>query len=117
MESVGSTSISHKGNGWCTLLEAWEAGDTLPPFWIQLHAGKINLQYLDEENPMKVFPGEDVFLANGSRLIAWEPKLYCTFDVEAVEDQDIEEMVRSILEKHYGLEPNCETKVTIQKLA
>lgn len=117
MESVESTSIAHKGNGWCTLLEAWEVGDPLAPFWIQLHAGQLNLQYLDEEDPLEVLPRDEVLLPEGSKLIAWEPKLYCTFDVEAVEDRDIEKMVQAILQKYYGLELDCEIKVTTQKLA
>ncbi|MCB1279870.1 hypothetical protein [Prosthecobacter sp.] len=117
MESVGSTSIAHKGNGWCTLIEASEIGDSKPPFWIQLHAGMFNFQYLDEKEPLTVLPDDGVRLPDGCKLTAWEPKVYCTFDVESVNEDDIEQMVRAALESYYGLAPNCKIKVTTEKLA
>lgn len=117
MESVGSTSIAHKGNGWCTLIEASEPGDSQPPFWIQLHAGQINFQYLDEEDPMKVLPEEGVHIARGSDLDGWVAKLFCTFDVSEVEDQEIEHMVRTILEGYYGLAKTCKTQISTSNLA
>ncbi len=117
MESVGSASIAHKGNGWCTLIEASDVGDSQPPFWIQLHAGQINFQYLDEEDPVKVLSEEGVHIASGSKMDGWEAKVFCTFDVSEVEDQEIEQMVRTILESYYGLETNCKTQISTTKLA
>jgi len=116
MESVGSTSIAHQGNGWCTLIEASEFGDSQPPFWIQLHAGQINFQYLDEEDPEKILPQGRVHIASGSSLTGWEAKLFCTFDVSEAGDQETEHMIRTILESYYGLETNCKTQISTSNL-
>lgn len=116
MESASSTSIAHKGNGWCTLIEASEPGDAQPPFWIQLHAGMINFQYLDEEAPEKVLPEEGVHAAIGSSLAGWEANLFCTFDVSEAGEQEIEHMVRTILEGYYGLGADCKIQISTSNL-
>lgn len=116
MESVGSTSIAHNKNGWCTLIEASEPGDSQPPFWIQLHAGMLNFQYLDEEDPESVLTEEGVHIASGSTLAGWESNLFCTFDVSEAAEQEIEHMVRTVLEGYYGLGENCKIQISTSEL-
>lgn len=114
--AVGSDSIAHKGNMWCTDIQAKDPGDAAAPFWIQLHAGMLNMQYLDAEDPTAVLANEVPAFPSDLALVSWEAETFCTFDVNSLPDEEICRLAGAVLVSYYGLGPNSEFSISTENL-
>ena len=114
-KQTGSDLIAHRDCGWCTTLELKEDGkkDT---YWIQLHDGQINFQYLHGGHPGPVFEERGVQLPEGAGEPDWQDKLYCTLDVTKVSDSEIVALVKGLASNYYGLGEEAKVSSSLEEL-
>jgi hypothetical protein len=116
-QQANSKSICHSGSMMSSLIEARPRGSGGESFWVQLHSGMLNMQFLHDEDPVAViFKGVGELPAS-VELVGWEPKLFCTFDIGSLTDEQTLAMVKVMLHSYFGLGQDCEFTVMLEDLS
>lgn len=102
----GGDQVIDPENRWCLTLEARDPSTIGEPFWIQIQAGTLNMQYLDEDDPVCRLTAEVPDFPPSFRLIAWEPCLYATFDLAPEFSPGLSGLFDRIIRQYFGLSKN-----------
>ena len=115
-QEANSDSIAHTGNSWCTTIEGQDASEPDRPIWIQLHDGLINFSYYDSSEPVGALRAKGIELPEKAGEPDFESQLYCTFEIAALPDPEITDLVATILTKYHGLAADSELSASLEDM-
>ena len=104
----GSSTFIDSTNLWCVTFEARDSTTEGDPFWIQVNAGTLNMQYLDEDAPMPRLLEEVDAFPNSFRQIAWDARLYATFEMPTEYSSCLASLIDRINRQYFALQTNYE---------
>lgn len=113
---AGSDSVAHKGNEWCTTMEANNPNDPNSPFWLQLHAGIMNFRFLHLSDPIGALGRSGITIPTGAGEPFYEPNTFCTINVEQVADPEIEAFVAKVFYSYFGVPDSQELNSSLEQL-
>ncbi|MEW6304483.1 MAG: hypothetical protein AB1705_13480 [Verrucomicrobiota bacterium] len=115
MRSRGnSRSCVDPDNDWCLTFEARDSTTKGAPFWLQVQAGTLNMQYLDEDDPTSRLSEEVSGFPQDFKLLSWEPVLYATFEIPKEFSSGLAPLIDCILREYFALEPEYELSYHIE---
>lgn len=115
MRSRGhSSSWVDPGNHWCLTLEAQDSTANGPPFWIQVQAATLNMQYLDEDDPIGRLSEEVSSFPRDLELVAWEPALYATFGMPLHLSSGLPSLIDRIVREYFALQPTYQLSYSLE---
>jgi hypothetical protein len=107
MRSRGNASLwIDPENNWCVTFEARDSTTKGPPFWLQLQSGTLNMQYLDEDEPIRRLTEEVSGFPQDFTLIAWDLALYATFQVPQQFSSQLPALIDRIMREYFALQPD-----------
>jgi hypothetical protein len=101
-------------NHWCVTFEARDSTTKGPPFWLQVQAGMMNMQYLDEDEPIRRLIEEVASFPQDVTLIAWDSARYATFDVPQQFSSEMAALIDRIMREYYALQPDYEMSYSVE---
>lgn len=106
MRSRGNSNLCvDPENRWCLTFEVRDSTTKGPPFWLQVQAGTLNMQYLDDDDPVDRLRKEVSSFPSDFTLIAWEPTLYATFEMSRQYSTDLAVLLDRIAQEYFALQP------------
>jgi hypothetical protein len=115
MRSRGNTSLwVDPDNHWCVTFEARDSTTKGSPFWLQIQSGTLNMQYLDEDDPISRLNAEVSGFPPDFTLIAWDLALYATFQVPQQFSSQLPALIDSIMREYFALQPDYEISHSVE---
>jgi hypothetical protein len=101
-------------NHWCVTFQARDSTTKGPPFWLQVQAGTMNMQYLDEDDPICRLTEEVAGFPQYFTLIAWDSALYATFHVPQLFSSELAALIDRIMREYFALQPDYEMSYSVE---
>jgi hypothetical protein len=90
-------------NTWCATFEGRDFDTKGNPFWLQIFAGSLNMQYLDEDEPSARLASEVVGFPRDGECVAWEACDFATFRLPSEGEQELPGLIDRIFRQYFGL--------------
>jgi hypothetical protein len=101
-------------NRWCVTFEARDSTTKGPPYWLQVQAGMLNMQYLDEDDPIGRLTQEVGSFPQDVTLIAWDSARYVTFDMPQHFSSEMPALIDRIMRDYFDLQPDYEMPFKVE---
>ena len=112
LRTRGNSSVwIDAANDWCVTFEPRDLTTKGNPFWIQVCAGTLNMQYLDEDDPAVRLREEVADFPQEFRQIGWDRALYATFEMPQVYSSQLPHLIDRIATQYFALRPDYQIPV------
>jgi hypothetical protein len=120
---IGLEELRTRGNGslwidtanhWCVTFETRDSTTKGDPFWIQVCAGTLNMQYLDDDDPTARLRAEVADFPREFRQVCWDLAMYATFEMPQAYSSQLPSLIDRIATQYFALQPDYQISHVVE---
>jgi hypothetical protein len=105
-QQAKSTLWINPESKWCVTFEARDSSTKGAPFWLQVIGNALNMQYLDDDEPIRRLSEEVTDFPKDFKQVAWDLATYATFDMPQSYSAELPKLIDRIARQYYALQPD-----------
>jgi hypothetical protein len=100
----------------CLTFEVRDITTKGKPYWLQVTEARLNMQYLDEEEPTTCLPKEVTVFPKAMKLVCWESCVFATFEISFLFHEGLAILIDRIFRQYFALGEDYSISTKIEHL-